>query len=398
MSDLATTEQHKDYLENVKKEIYSLLPAYVLADNGWLEAAFANDKALAKYGNPENLRDAIKQNPENVELVYYPGLVAMVAHERANELYKLAQEEKKDSPEALAYYAYARRISQAAASISGTDIHPGAEISSLFIDHALDVVVGETAIIGKPPKIEIDENGVAKKIYGKPGFLLHGVTLGNGSTEKDGRRHPQLGDGVEIYSHSHVYGACYLGDNLLVKAGATIRDSDFADCEVDKRTEVGTGAEITNCNEARKKGIGKNVKIYANAIIFDSNIGDDVKIRDGAKVSKSEISNGATINADAKITNCVIGEGAIIGAGVELDGVTVPPYAEIQKIAQPLAIIYSPEHQGVVRPIEMKVEESKSKKPAKVSVFAEIENTDNWQDKLGAYAAQKASELEVALR
>ena len=45
-------------------------------------------------------------------------------------------------------------MTEYAHSITGIDIHPGAEIGeSFFIDHGTGVVIGETAVIGNHVKI-----------------------------------------------------------------------------------------------------------------------------------------------------------------------------------------------------------------------------------------------------
>jgi serine O-acetyltransferase len=401
MSNATTQTQAETIFPTAEEEVKSLRAAYVLADNGWLEAAFQNDPALSKYGSAENLRQAIAENPENVELLYYPGLVAMAAHEKANELYKQAQAQG-DTPEALANYAYARRLSEAAKTICGMDIHPGATIAkNFFADHCTGVVIGETAVIGNIDKI------TGELTSDDPSFLLHGVTLGGGATKrKDGGRHPALGKGVVIGSNANVYGGCEIGDYVFIKTNATIIDSNFAHCDGKNtkdnpkiQTSVGANAQVTGSQ------IGKAVQIYANSTIFKSEIGEGAKIHSDAKVSGSEIGKGAIISADAKVTNCNIGEGAIIGVGVELNGVTVPPYAEIQEIKQPKLVIYSPEHQGRVtargKEVTPKEGAENAEKALQAPVFAtldEIAAVPNWTDKLAAYAAEKAKFEGATLR
>jgi serine O-acetyltransferase len=346
MSNATTQEPTETKYINAEEEVKSLCKEYVLPNNGWLEAAVKNDPALSKYGSTAKIRDALNDDLNDVELLYYPGLVAMAAHEKANELYKQAQA-KGDSAEALADYAYARRLSEAAKTISGMDIHPGATIAkNFFVDHCTGVVIGETAIIGDDC------------------FLLHGVTLGGGKTKDGNRRHPALGDGVNIGSNANVYGACYIGNNLKINTGATIIDSNFADCERDdvenkikNQTSVGAGAQITDSK------IGKAVQIYAEAQIF----------------------------------NCEIGEGAVIGPRVKLNGVTVPAGARIYEIEQPKLVVYDQEHQGMVtargKEVTPKEGAKNTEKALQAPVFATLEEiaaVPNWTDKLAAYAAEKS--------
>ncbi len=337
-----TLEQLSEFA-TLSKQIEDMRIQYALKQNGWVEAAFANDPALAKYGSAENLRAAIKDNPDNVELTRYPGLTVMAAHELANELYNKAIQHPQ-MPDGLAQFAQARAFSEVAASMSGADIHPGAQINpNLFVDHDKGVVIGETAIVGKDC------------------FLLHGVTLGGGNTKKGNRRHPELGDGVEIGSNSNIYGACNIGDNVKISTGAIIIDSDIGD-----GTKINAKAQIT------KSIIRANVKIYPDAQVFD----------------------------------CEIGEGAVIGAGVRLDKVKIPAYARVCDVQQPKLVIYDASHEGVVTARGQNVAPksaypTNAEKTITAPVFAQtdaFQNVENWQDKLAAYATQKAGELSAILR
>lgn len=96
----------------------------------------------------------------------------------------------------------ARMISDIAHSLTGIDIHPGAQIGgSFFIDHGTGVVIGETAIIGK---------GVR---------LYQAVTLGAkrfpvddaGALVKGRDRHPIVEDDVVIYAGATVLGRVTIG-------------------------------------------------------------------------------------------------------------------------------------------------------------------------------------------
>ena len=65
-------------------------------------------------------------------------------------------------------------------ALTGIEIHPGAQIGhSVFIDHGMGVVIGETAEIGNRC------------------LLYQGVTLG-GTGKEHGKRHPTLAENVVI--------------------------------------------------------------------------------------------------------------------------------------------------------------------------------------------------------
>jgi serine O-acetyltransferase len=88
--------------------------------------------------------------------------------------------------------------------MTGIEIHPGASIGkTLFIDHGMGVVIGETAEIGKCVT------------------LYHGVTLGGVSLNK-GKRHPTLEDEVVVGAGAKVLGAITIGANSRIGANAVV--------------------------------------------------------------------------------------------------------------------------------------------------------------------------------
>lgn len=137
-------------------------------------------------------------------VIAYPGLKAIAIHRLAHELYK------SEVP------LVPRVMSEHAHSVTGIDIHPGAEIGeSLFIDHGTGLVVGETAVIGRNVK------------------LYQGVTLGAMSFPKDKRgklikgqkRHPEIGDNVTIYSGATILGAITVGHDSVVGGNVWLTES-----------------------------------------------------------------------------------------------------------------------------------------------------------------------------
>ena len=105
-----------------------------------------------------------------------------------------------------------RMMTEYAHRMTGIDIHPGATIGRyFFIDHGTGVVIGETCTIGEHVK------------------LYQGVTLGaksfaldeNGHPVKGIKRHPDIDDGVVIYSgatilggDTHIGADCVIGGNV----------------------------------------------------------------------------------------------------------------------------------------------------------------------------------------
>lgn len=97
-----------------------------------------------------------------------------------------------------------RFLSHLTRFFTGIEIHPGATIgNSVFIDHGMGVVVGETAEVGD-----------GSTIY-------QGVTLG-GTSLSHGKRHPTLGKNVVVGVNAAVLGAITLGDNAKVGGGSVV--------------------------------------------------------------------------------------------------------------------------------------------------------------------------------
>ena len=125
-------------------------------------------------------------------LLCYPGLWAVWFHRVSHRLWRM----KLRLP--------ARVLSQIARFYTGVDIHPGALLGRrLFIDHAMGVVIGETAIVGSDVTI------------------YQGVTLG-GTGKGHGKRHPTICDRVFIGNNANVLGNITVGENSRVGAGSVV--------------------------------------------------------------------------------------------------------------------------------------------------------------------------------
>jgi serine O-acetyltransferase len=128
-------------------------------------------------------------------MLCYPGTVAIMYHRFAHRLHQLGVP------------FLGRLISDIGHSLTGIDIHPGAQIGpSFFIDHGTGVVIGETAVIGKHVRLYQAVTLGAKRFPADPsGALVKGVA-----------RHPIVEDDVVIYA-----GATILG-RITIGAGSTI--------------------------------------------------------------------------------------------------------------------------------------------------------------------------------
>ena len=159
--------------------------------------------------------DPAATSPEEV-LFSYPGLLAVTSQRLAHELLKLGVP------------LLPRMITEHAHSLTGIDIHPGAQIGErFFIDHGTGVVIGETCIIGRNVRI------------------YQGVTLGAKSFPLDAEghpikgvpRHPVVEDDVIVYSNATILGRITLGKGSAIGGNVWLTRS------------VPPGSVITQANE-----------------------------------------------------------------------------------------------------------------------------------------------------
>ncbi len=126
-------------------------------------------------------------------LTCYPGLHAVLLHRLAHGFWNLG------------FKWVGRFISHLSRWITGIEIHPAAKIGErVFFDHAMGVVVGETAEIG---------DGCT---------IYQGVTLGGTSLYKGEKRHPTLGKDVVIGAGAKVLGGFIVGDGAKVGSNAVV--------------------------------------------------------------------------------------------------------------------------------------------------------------------------------
>ena len=143
-----------------------------------------------------DLRAARERDPaarSSAELVLcYPGLHAVWGHRTSSWLWRHDRT------------LLARCCSSLTQRLTGVDIHPAAVLGpGLFIDHAIGVVIGETAEVGADVTI------------------YHGVTLG-GSSLNRGKRHPTVGDRVTIGAGAKVLGPITVGHDSRIGANAVV--------------------------------------------------------------------------------------------------------------------------------------------------------------------------------
>lgn len=173
----------------ITREFAALLPSVRKLLDSDLKSAFEGDPAARS---------------EDEVLVCYPGITAVTHHRLAHILYVVG------AP------LVARMIAEIAHSVTGIDIHPGAQIQgSFFIDHGTGVVIGETAVIGERVR------------------LYQAVTLGakrfpkdeNGVLIKGTPRHPIVEDDVVIYAGATILGRITIGKGSSIGGNVWLTQS-----------------------------------------------------------------------------------------------------------------------------------------------------------------------------
>lgn len=200
----AESERHESRAIDIVRAFSQALPQ--------IRALLDSDVIAAFEGDPA------AQSVDEV-LLCYPGILAMIHHRLAHQLYLLGVP------------LLARIVAELAHGQTGIDIHPGATIGAgLFIDHGTGVVIGETAVLGERVRI------------------YQAVTLGAKSfpTDASGHplkglpRHPILEDEVVIYAGATVLGRVTIG------RGATIGGNVWV------THDVPAGAHITQARSTHE--------------------------------------------------------------------------------------------------------------------------------------------------
>lgn len=106
--------------------------------------------------------------------------------------------------------ACARKCSEDAKLKTGIEIHPACVIGKRFVlDHGVGTVIGETTVIGDDC------------------YILQSVIFGSKyiANNKSERRHPVIGNNVEIGGHVKIYGNVTIGNNVVISPGAVVKEN-----------------------------------------------------------------------------------------------------------------------------------------------------------------------------
>ena len=163
-------------------------------------------------------------------LLCYPGVLAVIRHRLAHELYRL------DLP------LLARMVAELAHAQTGIDIHPGAQIGAgFFIDHGTGVVIGETTIIGDRVRVYQAVTLGAKRF----------PTDADGILQKGLARHPIVEDDVVIYAGATILGRVTLGRGASIGGNVWLTE------------DVAPGARITQAVSRNEQKIAPSTPLIA---------------------------------------------------------------------------------------------------------------------------------------
>jgi serine O-acetyltransferase len=133
-------------------------------------------------------------------------------------------------------YRYAsRKISEKAKRKYGIEIHPATIIGKNFvIDHGFGTVIGETSVIGDDCYI------LQQVIIGATGI----------SNNKTGKRHPTIGNNVEIGGFSKILGPIHIGDEVVIAPNSVVTQ------------DIPSNSNVIVCNQLQVFKHSSNIHIY----------------------------------------------------------------------------------------------------------------------------------------
>lgn len=226
-------ESFNDFYDALEKNLFQVIEIDLISKQeitedlieiirGDVTALITKDPAARKNRKAKNYSiDDEGQDQDNIEtddikyvLNSYRSLNAVIMYRVAHFIYNYCDSSRSADLDQvnknevkLFLQAQARKLSDNAKSYTGVEIHPNAKVGKRFvIDHGYGTVIGETCEIGHDC------------------YILQGVTLGaKGIMKNDaGRRHPKLGNKVEIAGFARVFGPISIGDETKIYGFAVI--------------------------------------------------------------------------------------------------------------------------------------------------------------------------------
>lgn len=139
----------------------------------------------------------------------------------------------------------AHKLANRGKALAGIDINPCAKIGRRFtLDHGYGTVIGETCEIGDD-------------CYVLGGVVMGGLSIAGNPT---GKRHPTIGNKVEIGAFARILGKVTIGDEVFISPHCVIVDDVPARCRVSIVNQV----QVTSHSgeEARNGTLPRGLQIF----------------------------------------------------------------------------------------------------------------------------------------
>lgn len=172
-------------------------------------------------------RDPASRGRTDLIFATYASFKAVLFHRLAHRVWQ-----QDDLQERL---HIAHRLANAGKLQSGVEIHPATRIGRRFVlDHGFGTVIGETCEIGDDC------------------YLLSGVTLGASGIADNpgGKRHPKLGNGVEVGAGARILGAVSIGDNVFISPACVVT----RDVPANTRVSIVNQLQMQRTTQASNRG------------------------------------------------------------------------------------------------------------------------------------------------
>lgn len=185
-------------------------------------------------------RDPASRGRGELILESYASFKAVLYYRLAHRVWNLS-----DQPHGQ-FCAIALTLSNQGKILSGAEIHPAARIGRRFVlDHGFGTVIGETCEIGNDC------------------YILCGVTLGARgiANNPDGKRHPRLGNNVEVGSGARVLGYVLIGDDVFISPS----------CVITQDVPAGTKVKVVNQIQLQKND-ESDASNYLGAFALDERL------------------------------------------------------------------------------------------------------------------------------
>lgn len=213
------TNVESEQSQKIRKQCIEILEALNHTDTKQIWEAFIKQFPEIQKKLELDAQAAFDKDPaaSSIKEVYlaYPGFYAIAIYRMSHVLLNMGVD------------ILPRMMSEYAHGVTGTDIHPGAQIGeSFFIDHATGIVIGQTSVI---------KNNVS---------VYQGVTLGGVQVSKElahVKRHPTIEDNVTIYANATILGGdIVIGENSIIGANVWITESIPANTIVTHQSSIKT--------------------------------------------------------------------------------------------------------------------------------------------------------------